>query len=459
VATSCPEIDRLAGAALTGALTWCGPGARGDVFVEETERITVQHRHGRGAPALARVGRGAALRVWNDGEVRFAAADGAAGEALIRCLRQIGAPAVGPAWPQSKPVGGAEGRARRRDADLEAAARHLAGLETDLAGAVPAVRWELTLEETTRRTWVAADTGVLHAASWCWLRLRVGAEGETGESAVWAGGSGDWAALRRTWPADRLAPLMARRLEGCRASAADLPPCTSRTPILFGAGNGAVVLHELAHGLEADAVQAGWSPWPAREEPLSPLLTVWDDPSRAGLRGSYVRDDEGSRGERELLVRRGRAVGCLGDRLRAEAGTGVRTGHGRRSHWQEWPTPRGSNLCLAAGDDQVEAVRGERGLLLVVHDLEAGATDPRSGELAVVISDGEWLDAGRRIGPVAGALLVGNVLELLAGVDRVCRDRVPDSGAATCSREGAGVPVGFLSPSFRTSGLRGSHGR
>ena len=38
-------------------------------------------------------------------------------------------------------------------------------------------------------------------------------------------------------------------------------------------------------------------------------------------------------------------------------------------------------------------------------------------------------------------------------VDRVCRDRAPDSGAATCSREGVGVPIGFFSPSFRARGL------
>jgi predicted Zn-dependent protease len=91
---------------------------------------------------------------------------------------------------------------------------------------------------------------------------------------------------------------------------------------------------------------------------------------------------------------------------------------------------------------------------LWVHDLQAGATDPRSGDLSVVVSDGQWLEPGRPPVPVTGLTLVGNIVELLQRVDRVCGDRAADSGAAVCGREDAGVPIGLLAPTFRTAGLR-----
>jgi TldD protein len=447
------EMEESATAVLGAALRWGGPGSRGDLFMEEVERATMARRDGREQPALCRRGSGAALRVWNDDEIRFAAADGSLREAPAACLDQLGIPSPDRA-------GGAREAPRRPgamesagNAAREATARYLGLLEGELSRAVAGACWEVSLEETVRRTWVVTERGAAAATGWRWLRLRVEARGAAGAAARWAGGAADGARLRRTWPASRLARRMARRLEGATAPAEELPRCGPETSILFDAGNGALVLHEMSHGLEADALLARWTPWDDEGGSVSPLLTIWDDPTRGGLRGSYSHDDEGSPGERELLVRRGRVTGCLGDRLRAEAGSAIRPGHGRRAFWQEWPAPRSANLCLAAGSDHRETVLGERGLLLVVHDLEAGGTDPRSGALSLVVSDGEWLESGRRIGPISGITLAGNVVDLLSRVDRVCRDRAPDSGAATCRREGNGVPIGFFSPSFRARGL------
>jgi TldD protein len=447
------EMEEPTKTVLGAALRWAGAGSRGDLFMEEVERVTLSRRDGREQPALWRRGSGAALRIWNDSEIRFAAADGEPDEAPAACLAQLGIPV---------PVGTAPGRGgpgrspAMEDAGtraLEATARYLALLEGEMSRAVAGARWEVSVEETVRRTWVVPETGISRAATWRWLRLRVEARGATGAAARWAGGAADGAGLRRTWPANRLARSLARRLEGAAAPLGGLPHCRPETAILFAAGNGALVLHEMTHGLEADALLARWSPWGDEGGSVSPLLTVWDDPTRTGLRGSYTHDDEGSPGERELLVRRGRVAGCLGDRLRAEAGAAIRPGHGRRAFWQEWPAPRAANLCLAAGSDYRETVLGEKGLLLAIHDLEAGGTDPRSGALSLAVSDGEWLDSGQPIGPVSGITLAGNVVDLLSRVDRVCRDRAPDSGAATCNRDGDGVPIGFLSPSFRARGL------
>ncbi|MFQ5669307.1 MAG: TldD/PmbA family protein [Acidobacteriota bacterium] len=452
--TSAPG-DLLRGT-LNAVLGRTGPGARGEAFAERVLRITHYRDGKRKGPVLTRGGQGAALRLWAGKRVQFVAADGKVGPALRACVRQLESCTVDPPPTRSLDSGmpGPLAQAAGRDAAGTHAASYLEGLETGLSRRLPGVAWSLALQITDRSTWVVSEDGDLHASQWRWSRLRVDACREGGAEAHWTGGAPDMDRLCRVHPLPVLARRMEDQLRGADASPSRRPVCTASTPVLFAAGAAGVVLHEMVHGLEADLLQSGWSRWMSDSHGVSPLLTLWDDPTRPGLHGSYRYDDEGCPADRQLLVRRGRIVGCLGDRLAAEARPDIRPGHGRRPSWQEPPMPRSGNLCLAAGDDQVEAVRGERGLLLVVRDLESGATDPRSGDLTLQVTEGEWLENGRFIAPVSRMVLVGNVVNLMRRVDRVCSDRAADAGAATCSREGAGVPIGFLTPSLRTRGLR-----
>jgi TldD protein len=224
--------------------------------------------------------------------------------------------------------------------------------------------------------------------------------------------------------------------------------------VVFAPGNGAILLHELIHGLEADQQARGWSFWPPGEGgELSPLLTLWDDPTRPGLRGSFHCDDEGRPARRRLLVRQGRIVGSLGDRRHAGGVAGAEDGHGRRSSRHHAPRPRSANLYMAAGDMPTSAMSVVPRPVLLVHDLETGATDPRSGHVCLRVSDGEWFKDGQPLGPVSGLSLQGWLPDVLARVDRVADERAADSGAATCGRDGEGVPIGFMTPAFRTYGL------
>ncbi len=444
------ERAEQARSGLAAALAWAGPGARGDAFLETAHHLTLERGHGRPLPGRVRSGRGASLRVWSGDEVRAAAADGGPAAALAACLRQLGAgsPAAPPEeWRGDATPGGEEA------AGPPAAGRLLASLERSLAEGVPATGWRLALHASHRWTLVLTEAGQPRTGGGEWWRLRVEARDESGTVAAFGGGAASLAELARRWSADRLAPLLRRRLKGA-AAASSGPVCEAGTPVVLAAGNGALLLHELEHALEADAAGRGWSPWIDDGPDLSELLTLWDDPSRPNLRGSYRHDDEGSPGERVLLVRRGRVTGRLGDRLRVEAGAAPRPGHGRRPSWREWPLPRAANLCLASGSDHPGVLAGEAPRVLWIHDLEAGATDPRSGDVSLVVSDGEWLEGGRPVAPVAGVTLAGNLIDLLRRVDRVCGDRAADSGAALCGREDAGVPIGLLAPTFRTAGLR-----
>jgi predicted Zn-dependent protease len=438
-------------AALGRALLAAGGGTRGDAFLERTRRVTLARGGREPSPSMLRTAQGAALRTWNGREQRFASADGDVHAALGVCLRQIG----GSAQETIEPAGTAvidPARSFEAERDL------LRAIERDLAPRVGGASLGLTLERARRETLVVSEQGAAHPAAWGWSGLHVTACRDGGPSVAWTGGAATSAHLRQPRFLDEVGATLRRRLEALETRGAALPRPHFEAGVVFGPGRGALLLHELTHGLEADAFEAGWSLWnrgkgsePAPE--LSPLLNVWDDPLRPGLRGSFDRDDEGSPADRCHLIRRGRVIGRLGDRPAAEKDPSVRPGHARRSSRHEWPLPRAANLHLSAGPHDARAVREEKGLHLVIHDLEGGGIDPLSGALLLTVSDAEWWDSGRRLGAVSGMVLEGDLVEVLSRVDRVCADRAADAGSSTCAREGSGVPIGFLSPSFRTRGL------
>lgn len=443
----------LARAALAAARRWAGPGARGDAYLEEIRAVTWRRRNGGAQPPRMHDDRGAAVRVWTRDDLRLASADGPPGPAMVACLRQLELPAVRGA----EAVGLVDGLASPSDLPRAAAtgaeADFLAGLERGLSRSLPGVRWELALEDRARVTLVADDDDRLATTAFRWLRLQVRAAGEEGGAAAWSGGAANLAGLARAWPVEQLAGVVQRRLRGSRVPVAGRPRCDPETPVIFAAGQGGLLLHELAHGLEADQAARDWSAWTEGGASLSPLLTLWDDPSRLGLRGSYPTDDEGRPARRRLLVRQGKILGRLGDRRHAAGVAGAEDGHGRRASRHDAPRPRSANLCMAAGDLPTAALSVVPRPVLWVHDLEAGATDPRSAHVHLRVSDGEWLQDGRSLGPVSGITLEGWLPEILAGIDRVSAERRPDSGATTCGRDGEGVPIGFLTPAFRTRGL------
>jgi len=442
----------LARAALAAARRWAGPDARGDAFLEEIRAVVWRRRNGAAEPPRIHDDQGAAVRVWTRDDLRLASADGPPGPAMVACLRQLDLPGVRGA----EAVGVVDGMAGASDLPQVAAtgaeADFLAGLEGGLGRSLPGVSWELALEDRGRVTLVADDDDRLASSAFRWLRLQVRCRGDEG-AAGWSGGAADLASLARAWPVEQLAGVLKRRLQGSRIPADGRPRCAPDTPVVFAAGQGALLLHELAHGLEADQVARDWSAWTGDSPSLSPLLTLWDDPSRLGLRGSYRHDDEGRPARRRLLVRQGKILGRLGDRRHAAAVAGAEDGHGRRSSRHGAPRPRSANLCMAAGDMPTVALSVVPRPVLWVHDLEAGATDPRSAHVHLRVSDGEWLEDGRSLGPVSGISLEGWLPEILAQIDRVGAERRPDSGATTCGRDGEGVPIGFLTPAFRTRGL------
>ena len=122
--------------------------------------------------------------------------------------------------------------------------------------------------------------------------------------------------------------------------------------VVLGAGESGILLHEaVGHGLEADFNRKRTSNYTDQigKQVASPLCTVVDDGTIDNARGSINVDDEGSVGQRNVLIENGTLVGYMQDRLSAKHFGAAPSGNGRRQSFRHEPLPRMTNTFLAPG--------------------------------------------------------------------------------------------------------------
>ncbi len=225
-------------------------------------------------------------------------------------------------------------------------------------------------------------------------------------------------------------------------------------PVVLSSEAGGTMVHEaIGHGLEADLAQSGMSVYSGKIglEVASPLVTVVDDATIPNARGSFSFDDEGTPGERTVLVENGILKGYLYDRLTAMKDGCKSTGNGRRESYQAKPIVRMSNTLIAPGvTPPEEIIKGvEQGLF--VRKMGGGQVNTVNGNFVFEVSEGYLIENGQVTEPVRGATLTGNGPEVLKKITMVGNDL--GFGIGTCGKEGQGVPVSDAQPTLLISGI------
>jgi TldD protein len=236
---------------------------------------------------------------------------------------------------------------------------------------------------------------------------------------------------------------------------ADAAPAGNMTVVL-GPGWPGVLLHEaIGHGLEGDFNRKGTSAFAGRigERVAAPGVTVVDDGTLAGRRGSLNLDDEGTPTQNTVLIEDGILRGYLQDRLNARLMGVASTGNGRRESYAHLPMPRMTNTYMLAGDrDPAEIIASvDKGLYAV--NFGGGQVDITSGKFVFSASEAYLIEKGRVGRPVKGATLIGNGPDVLTRVSMIGNDLALDQGVGTCGKEGQSVPVGVGQPTLRVDGL------
>jgi len=228
------------------------------------------------------------------------------------------------------------------------------------------------------------------------------------------------------------------------------PAPGGRMPVVLSAEAGGTMIHEaVGHGLEADLAQEGFSVYAGKvgKRIASPLVSVVDDPTLCGVRGSYGVDDEGVPAERTLLVERGVLRTYLYDRLSAAKDGRASNGHGRRQSYRQRPIPRMSNTMILPGKDDPARILAEVKRGLLVRKMGGGQVNTVNGEFVFEVTEGYRIEGGEIAYPVRGATLIGSGPEVLRTIDRVGSDL--GFALGTCGKDGQGVPVSDAQPTLR----------
>ncbi len=405
-----------------------------EVYLSSGEERAVSRRDGERDGVEASESAGAGVRVVRDGRVGFAAAGGADLAAIkdlyARAVEQLPHAEPDPRrvlpGPQADPVKDASFAAALWDETLfsapwnEVEARLM---ESEAAAkAQPRVAKIMRVEYAeSRGTVVIAGTSGLFASE---------RGGSASVSLVVAAESGKEVQLGEGYRASRLAAGLdfaaVGREAGQRASSllGARRAKGGKRAVLFEPWVGVEFLELLAELLSADEVHGGRSLLAGKlgQRVASPLVTLRDDPRLPGGLGSCRIDDEGLPTRDKAMIAEGVLLEYFHDTFSAAKDGLASNGCAYRGSYAGLPGPGASNLYLVPGKGTRESLIADtKAGLLVAEVLGMHMVDPVSGAFSVGVS-GLAIEKGRLAGPVKGAMISGNLLELLACVDGVASD-------------------------------------
>jgi TldD protein len=229
--------------------------------------------------------------------------------------------------------------------------------------------------------------------------------------------------------------------------------------VVLSSEAGGTMIHEaVGHGFEAEAVGHGFEADLAEQnlsvysgklgqKVASPVITVLDDGTVPGKRGSTYMDDEATPAQRTVLIEEGVLKNFMYDRLSAMKDGKTSTGNGRRESYHFRPIPRMTNTMIAPGRTPPGGIIKslEKGLL--VKKMGGGQVNTVNGDFVFEVTEGYMIEKGKVGEPVRGATLTGNGPEVLKSIDMVGTDL--GFGIGTCGKDGQGVPISDAQPTLR----------
>jgi TldD protein len=228
------------------------------------------------------------------------------------------------------------------------------------------------------------------------------------------------------------------------------PAPAGRMPVIISGEAGGTMIHEaVGHGLEADLALEGNSVYSNRigQKVASELVTVLDDATLYGKRGSFTFDDEGTPAHRTVLIEKGILKAYMSDRLRALKEGISSTGNARRQTYEHLPIVRMTNTIIAPGSDDTAKMLSSTQTGLFVRRMGGGQVNTINGDFVFDVQEGYLIEGGKIADAVRGATLIGNGPKVLLSIAGVGNDLGFSIG--TCGKEGQETPVSCGQPTIK----------
>jgi TldD protein len=226
--------------------------------------------------------------------------------------------------------------------------------------------------------------------------------------------------------------------------------------VALGPGWPGILLHEaVGHGLEGDFNRKKTSAFAGLmgQRVAAPGVTVLDDGTIEGRRGSITVDDEGTPSGKTVLIEDGILVGYMQDRQNARLMGVDPTGNGRRESYAHIPMPRMTNTYMLAGEADPGAIVADLKDGIWAVGFGGGQVDITSGKFVFSCTEAYRVKNGRVGAPVKGATLIGDGATALQRIRAIGNDMKLDPGIGNCGKAGQWVPVGVGQPTLLIGGL------
>jgi TldD protein len=235
-----------------------------------------------------------------------------------------------------------------------------------------------------------------------------------------------------------------------------IPAPAGEMTVVLGPGWPGILLHEaIGHGLEGDFNRKKTSAFAGLlgQRVAAPGVTVVDDGTIEGRRGSLSIDDEGTPTHRTVLIEDGILKGYMQDRQNARLMGVAPTGNGRRQSYAAPVMPRMTNTYMLGGDRDPQEILGSVRKGIYAVNFGGGQVDITSGKFVFSCTEAYRIEDGKLGAPIKGATLIGSGPEALTRVSMIGNDMKLDTGVGTCGKNGQSVPVGVGQPTLRLDGL------
>lgn len=229
---------------------------------------------------------------------------------------------------------------------------------------------------------------------------------------------------------------------------------SGKMPVIMDNGFGGVIFHEACgHGLEAAAVSKNASVFANKigQKIASDKLNAIDDGTIAGSWGSINIDDEGIRGQKNILIENGILKNYMVDRYNGSLIGMEPTGSSRRESYKYVPVSRMTNTYIAAGQDKKEDIISSTEYGLYAKYMGGGSVNPASGDFNFAVSEAYIIRNGRICEPVRGATLIGKGSEVLLNIDMISDNVALAEGM--CGASSGSVPVCVGQPMLRVQNI------
>jgi TldD protein len=315
------------------------------------------------------------------------------------------------------------------------------------------VQVSASYSEELRHILIAASDGAYASDTQPLCRLNVSVIAQEGTNTTrGSAGGGGRAGLEQFTGRKSAEALATEAARGAILQLGAVSAPAGEMEVVLGPGWPGILLHEaIGHGLEADFNRKKTSAFSGLigKNVASSKVTVVDNGTLAGRRGSLNVDDEGAATQETVLIENGVLKGYMTDKLSARLMGMPDTGSGRRESYQCIPMPRMTNTYMLAGDDAPEDILRsvKRGLYAV--NFGGGQVDITNGKFVFSASEAYLIEDGKVTAPVRDATLIGNGPDALKYVSMVGNDLQLDLGVGTCGKNGQSVPVGVGIPTIK----------